>query len=193
MINKARDCIQAVSKSKLGCALLDLDFVAAFDYEVFSWVFDVLRAKGVSEAVILRLRNLYANSITIPVVNNVLGKPLNNTRGNLRQGCPGSMGWFGIAIDPLLIYLCKRLTGIPIYSLPTCGPALEDGTQPQAVSELYAVTGYADDIKPAVTTMAEFTLVNQAAKLFELASGCVLHRDPRVGKCKGLPLGNRRT
>jgi hypothetical protein len=45
MINKARDCIYAVSKSKIGCALLDLDFVAAFDYQVFSWVFLVLRAK----------------------------------------------------------------------------------------------------------------------------------------------------
>ena len=42
MINKARDCIFSVSKSKFGCALLDLDFVAAFDYQVFSWVFDVL-------------------------------------------------------------------------------------------------------------------------------------------------------
>ena len=31
MINKARDCIFSVSKSKLGCALLDLDFIAAFD------------------------------------------------------------------------------------------------------------------------------------------------------------------
>ena len=34
--------IFSVSKSKFGCALLDLDFVAVFDYQVFSWVFDVL-------------------------------------------------------------------------------------------------------------------------------------------------------
>ena len=33
MINKARDCIYSVSKSKLGCTLLDLDFVAAFDFD----------------------------------------------------------------------------------------------------------------------------------------------------------------
>ena len=64
MINKARDCIFSVSKSKLGCALLDLDFVAAFDLEVFSWVFAVLRAKGVPEDVISRLKNIYkANSL----------------------------------------------------------------------------------------------------------------------------------
>ena len=105
MINKARDCIYAVSKSKMGCAFLDLDFVAAFDLQVFSWVYDVLRAKGVSEEVISRISNIYDNCITIPVVNNVLGKPIKNIRGNLRQGCPGSMGWFGVAIDPLLVYL----------------------------------------------------------------------------------------
>ena len=45
MINKARDCIFSVSKSNIGCAIVDLDFIAAFDYQVFSWVFDVLRAK----------------------------------------------------------------------------------------------------------------------------------------------------
>ena len=38
MINKARDSIFAVSKSKQGCALLDLDFMAAFDKQVISWV-----------------------------------------------------------------------------------------------------------------------------------------------------------
>ena len=48
-INRARDCIQAVSKSRKGCALLDLDFQAAFDNTVFEWVFCVLRKKVLSE------------------------------------------------------------------------------------------------------------------------------------------------
>ena len=192
MINKARDCVFAVSKSKLGCALLDLDFIAAFDYQVFSWVFDVLRAKGVCEAVIARISNLYEDCITIPVINNVLGKPIKNVRGNLRQGCPGSMGWFGVSIDPLLIYLANRLNGIPICALPTAGPSMMNGTSPQPVSEKYTVMGYADDVKPAVTTMAEFAVVDKAAKLFELSSGCHLHRDPVQGKCKVLALGRWR-
>ena len=44
-----------------------------------------------------------------------------------------------------------------------------DGTPPQPITEHYTVMGYADDIKPAVTTMAEFGLVDQAARLFELS------------------------
>ena len=192
MINKARDCIYQVSKSKLGCAILDLDFEAAFDYQVFSWVFDVLRSKGVAEEVIARIANVYQDSVTIPIVNNTLGKPIKNQRNSLRQGCPGSMGWFGLAIDPLLVYLENRLTGIPIVSLPTIGPCLENGVRPEPAMEKYKVRGYADDVKPAVTNMAEFELVDKAARLFENCSGCKLHRDPAMGKCKVLPLGRWR-
>ena len=189
MINQARDCIFAVSKTKQGCAILDLDFVAAFDLQVFSWVFAVLKAKGVPDDVINRLRNIYSNSMTIPVVNNIRGKVIKNIRESLRQGCPGSMGWFSVAIDPLLVYLLRTLTGITICSIPTSGPSLQDGTLPPPVDEKYQVYGYADDIKPAVTTMSEFTLVDKAARMFELSSGCSLHRDPITGKCKVLPLG----
>ena len=89
MINKARDSIYAVSKSKQGCALLDLDFKAAFDNQVMSWVLAVLQAKGVSMKVPSRLDLLYKNSRTIPGVNNVLGRTLMNIQGCLRQGCPG--------------------------------------------------------------------------------------------------------
>ena len=76
-INKARDCINAVSKSKSGCALVDLDFIAAFDFTVLVWVLKVMRAKGVCEEVLNRLTNIYDNYITIPVINNIPGKPLN--------------------------------------------------------------------------------------------------------------------
>ena len=49
--------------------------------------------------------------------------------------------------------------------------------------------GYADDMKPAITNMEEFHLVDYASALFENSSGCKLHRDPSAGKCKFLPLG----
>ena len=192
MINQARDCIFAVSKSKLGCAIMDLDFIAAFDMQVFSWVFSVLRAKGVPEDVIERIENIYRDSVTIPVVNNVRGRKIKNKRGSLRQGCPGSMGWFGIAIDPLLILMMRSLAGIPICSLPTLGPCGADGTPPAPVTERYKVFGYADDVKPGISNMSEFSLVDKAARLFELSSGCALHRDPVNGKCKVLPLGRWR-
>ena len=37
--------------------------------------------------------------------------------------------------------------------------------------------------------MDVFSLVDKACRLFELSSGCKLHRDPSSNKCKFLPLG----
>ena len=71
-VNLARDAIFAAGKSKLGCGILDTDYMAAFDYLVMHWVFLVLQKKGLSEQVTARLMNLYKDNITVVVVNNVL-------------------------------------------------------------------------------------------------------------------------
>ena len=52
--------------------------------------------------------------------------------------------------------------------------------------------GFADDVKPGVSSIEEFALVDNAARLFELSSGYFLRRDPLTGKCKALPLGKWR-
>ena len=51
---------------------------------------------------------------------------------------------------------------------PTFGPSLDNGEQASPVTEHYKVFGYADDIKPAVTNMAEFALVDKAASHFKV-------------------------
>ena len=38
-INLARDAIQATLSSKSGCGIADMDYQAAFDFLVMSWVF----------------------------------------------------------------------------------------------------------------------------------------------------------
>ena len=59
-------------------------------------------------------------------------------------------------------------------------PHLEEG---------YKVYGLADDIKASVTTMSEFSIIEDAARVFERSSGNLLHRDSVRGKCKVLALG----
>ena len=44
-----------------------------------------------------------------------------------------------------------------------------------SVEERYKVISYADDLKPAVTSIQEILLVDIASGLFEAASGCRLH------------------
>ena len=86
------------------------------------WVFAVLKKKGLHHEAIERLKRYYKDSITIPIVNNIPGRKIINTRLTLRQGdCPSSTR-FEYAIDPLLVYLEKRLKGILIHSKPVLGP-----------------------------------------------------------------------
>ena len=100
------------------------------------------------------------------------------------------MEWFAFGIDPMLRYLEKRLKIILITSLPVHGPSTEGHPSPlPAVEDRFKLMAYCDDVKPSVTCMAEFFTIDRACTLFEKSSGCNLHRDPTVGKCKLLPLG----
>ena len=101
-IAKARDAIFASSQSKSGCGIADMDFIAAFDWLVLSWVWKVLTKMGVDRSVVARVQRLYEQCVTIVVVNNKMGSVFLDVRGSLRQGGCASMEWFAFGIDPLL-------------------------------------------------------------------------------------------
>ena len=88
-----------------------------------------------------------------------------------------------------MTYLDKRLNGITIYSTPRLGPLLPEAAPLAPVEETFKLLCYIDDLKPSITSLEEFTLVDTASLNFERASGCELHRDPKSGKVKFLPLG----
>ena len=189
----ARNAIYATGKpGHPGCGILDTDLIAAFDWLCLDWVYMVLEKKGLPSQVIQRLKNLYRDNLAVVVVNNIPGKSVLNVRLSLKQGDLPSMHLFSYGIDPLLCYLEKRLRGILISSLPVQGPVLHGEPSLQPREERYKVIGYADDVKPAITSMDEFKLVDSAMALFEQASGCKLHRDPATKKCKFLPLARWR-
>ena len=108
VIALTRDAIFAANQRQEGSAIADLDFKAAFDFLGMEWVFEVLPKKGMDPRAIEWLYQNYNNSLTIPVVNNVPGRKIDNIRMTLRQGdCP-SLTCFGFGIDPLITYLHKR-------------------------------------------------------------------------------------
>ena len=103
------------------------------------------------------------------------------------------MDWFSYGIDPLLRYLSGRLQGILIASVPLQGPSLQGDPVPlPPMEDRFKLMAFCDDVKPAITCMAEFTIVDKGCQLFERSSGCKLHRDPSSNKCKFLPLGRWR-
>ena len=56
----------------------------------------------------------------------------------------------------------------------------------------YKIIAFCDDLKPAITSNYEFLLVERVMTIFELSSGCKMHRTPGSTKCKFLPLGKWR-
>ena len=96
-------------------------------------------------------------------------------------------------MDPLLHYLEKRLTGITIHSSPIFGPPyLGESMKRKYIDYKYKLAGYCDDVKPALTNINEFKILDKGVKLFESSSGCELHRDLISEKCKILLLGEWR-
>ena len=178
-INLARDAIFVANSRNQGAGILDNDYMAAFDFMVLTWVFRVLKAKGLAEEVINKLKSMYENHLTVVVINNIHGKCFTNIRWSIRQGDRPSSNFFCYGLDPHLDWLENRLTGILVYKNPlNCTPP-----------EIYKLKAYVDDVKPGITTMNEFSIVDRGSSLFEAASGCKLHRDPSSGKVKFLPLG----
>ena len=53
----------------------------------------------------------------------------------------------------------------------------------------YILYAYCDDLKPAISNLWEFLLVERVMTLFEKSSGCKMHRTAISQKCKFLPLG----
>ena len=183
-INRARDAIMAAGSKNDGVGILDNDYKAAFDYMVLTWVLKVLLAKGLDQEIINSILNIYGNNLTVVVVNNIQGSCFPNTRWSIRQGDRPSSLLFCYGLDPHLDWLENRLRGISTYT--------SNFFSPSTSTENYKLMAYVDDVKPSVTSMQEFLLIDQGSALFEAASGCILHRDPASGKVKFLPLGRWR-
>ena len=156
-----------------------------------TWICLVLLAKGMSPANVQRYRNMYKRAVIKVVVNGEIGSAIRVKRC-VRQGSPLSMLLFLYNMDPCIQYLDRRLTGISLYKMPVAGPICQEGTPLEPLEESYKVKGYADDLKAALTTMAEFLLLNMVLTIFEGASGCQVHRDPDQDKCKVLLVGKWR-
>ena len=81
------------------------------------------------------------------------------------------------------------MTGIVTRSEIAEGPLKEGENIQIRHVKIFKSLGYADDLKPAVTSMEEVSLVIEQCRKLEISSGVKLHHDPTSGKCKLLPLG----
>ena len=83
------------------------------------------------------------------------------------------------------------LSGLPaLPPPPPAHPHFVASCPPHILPPLttrYTLTAFCDDLKPAITSIYEFKLVERVMKIFELSSGCKMHRSKESEKCKCLP------
>ena len=111
---------------------------------------------------------MYGNATSVIQVNGYISTPIPIQCG-VRQGCPLSMIFFVLCLNPLLYYLDERLQGLRAH-----------GTQRKTT-----VIAYADDVSILVTSQEDVRTVRDAIAYYEKATGANLN----VAKSSALAVG----
>ena len=190
-ISKARDAVNCAGANDKGWAIVETDFVSAFEKMSASWIWKVMKRKGCSEAFISVLRSIYevTDSFIVPMVNNEQQPRLINKRKNIRTGDSISTCLFNYGADPLIISLNKKLRGVTYFKAPTEGPYHPLFGKPLPVTDRLKAIGFVDDCKGFLSCQEDFTTMDSTLKCFEKSTGSELHRDTETKKCSVLPLG----
>ena len=190
-ICQARDLINSISPSHKGIAIIETDFVSAYDNLSVKWIWRVLERKKCSPVFIQTLKNIYEISkcYVINIVNNEQQQRILNKKKNIRQGDRTSTILYNYGVDPLLIRLNRRLQGYVYHKLPTAGPSHPLFGPPRPVEARLKALGFVDDVKGVIASVKEFEVLDRALRLFEHSSGSRLHRDTSTKKCQILTLG----
>ncbi|MEE8114299.1 MAG: reverse transcriptase family protein, partial [Nitrososphaerales archaeon] len=110
-ISLVRDIIELCKENPKDLGVLLLDQEKAFDRVDHRYLFEVLERFGLGSTFISYIKILYNNIYSVLKINNELVAPLSINKG-LRQGCPLSRLLYALSIEPLLVSLRCRLTGV---------------------------------------------------------------------------------
>jgi hypothetical protein len=158
VVATVRDVIAYAEHMKKKLCLLTLDFRAAFDRLSHTYLYQALRAHGISEECITKIRTLYNDATTSVQINgHVSGSfPI---LSSVRQGYTLSMQLYAICRNPLLHMIDRNLKGIRL-----------DPKKPKT-----SIVAYADDVTILITDPSEVPLVQDALKCYQEASGALIN------------------
>ena len=168
--------IEYVKKRKLGAALVSLDFFKAYDRLFLPFLIKVLEKMNFGGIFCNWVKMLHHNAKTRFILS-FLTKEI-EVNFSVRQGDPLAMLLYVIYVEPFLLLLEKRLSGL-IFSSLNASQNLESFKQ---VSEAFC-----DDINLIITKNEDFQVVGRTVCDFEVASGAILSRNK---KCLVLGLGS---
>jgi len=154
-----RDSIAHAGHTNTPLCILTLCLKNSFDRISHSYLFTILHSYGLSPSLINRIKNMYDGANSTVQINGHSHGPI-PIRCGLRLGCPLSIGLYALCLQPLFKILESRLPGIQI------------GWSARPVSSF----AYADDVTVFVTSVVDFSIIEEAIRLYEKASGARLNQ-----------------
>jgi hypothetical protein len=124
-----RDAIAYAETLNKQVYILSLDFQAAFDNVSHTYLYEILRAHGLSTRVQEQFQSMYEDATASVQINGHISTPI-PILSSIRQGCPLSMRLYDLCLNPLLHMLDTKLSGIRT-----------DPKKPRT-----AIIAYADDV-----------------------------------------------
>ena len=154
------------AEGKGGC-LLSLDFFKAYDRVFLGFLLKVMDRMNFGQKFCQWISMLHANARTCFVLEGMTR--FIDLTFSIRQGDPLSMVLYILYVEPLLVYIENRITGL---SFPSPRGSFLDFEKDEA---------YCDDLNVVTEDVNDLIIVDQAVGKFESLSGALLSRG---NKCK---------
>ena len=139
---------------KKGACILNLDFFKAYDRVMLGFLLRVMKAMNFGEIFLSWISMLHEGARTRFILGFLTGTI--DVNFSIRQGDPLAMLLYIIYVEPLLLLLEKRLTGL---RLPNLREVLE---------------AYCDDLNVLTEDPNDFEKLDDTVKEFEKVSGAIL-------------------
>ena len=165
-INNILSSISYVKKKKMGACLLGLDFFKAYDRVLVDFLLAIMGRMNFSKQFCNWIKMLHMDAKTMFILQG-LSRSI-RVSFSIRQGDPLSMLLYIVYIEPLLIYIERKLIGLIIPHIPS------------------SLEAYCDDVNVLTVNDADLIAVDDAVQKFEALSGAILSRDK---KCKIVGFG----
>ena len=159
--------VLAVKQKRGQACLISLDFFKAYDRVMLSFLLKVLEAMNFGALFISWISMLHEGARTCFILE-FLTQSI-DVKFSIRQGDPIAMLLYILYVEPLLVHLEKKLTGLRL----------------QHVREV--LEAYCDDLNILTDDPEDFHVMSEVVTQFEQFSGAILSRNM---KCKVLGLGN---
>ena len=165
-ISNILSCISYANPRSRKACLISLDYFKAYDRVLLSFLIVVMKRMNMSQLFCSWIEMMHHGAQTRFILGGGLSEAI-SLSFSIRQGDPLAMLLFIIYLEPLLIYLEKRITGCILPSLKT-------------------TDAFCDDLNVMTSKEEDLYVIDAAVKKFESFSGAILSRNR---KCEILGLG----